>query len=167
MEDKLEEVFSFLPPLTSLTGLDFNPYFSHGPEEDLNSFLAQETDNNIYPLIWLLYPYTEKRNNVNVTAPNIRLIFAIENSNDMLNKQRLQGSYKQALYPLFYNTRDLFSKAQNIQIFENSYELTKFPNYGDTKANFYAKQKSKTTTIWDALAVDFGITINKFCHKLE
>lgn len=166
IEDKLEEIFSFLKPLENIDNNQFNPYFSSGPEEDLNNFIAQEQNVNIYPLIWLIYPYKEIRNSINVQAQKVRLILAIENSNEMLNKLRLEGSYKKALYPLFFNIRDLFYKAQNIEIIEDEYELIKYPNYGLTKQNFYQTQKSETIAVWDALAIDFSLRINKFCHKL-
>lgn len=167
IEDKLEEIFSFLTPLVNTNGVEFNPYFTSGPEQDINPFLVTEEARTIYPLIWLVYPYVEKRNDVNVASDNLRLILAIENSNEMLNKLRLEGSYKQVLYPLFYNIKELFTKARNIEVIDDSYELTKFPNYGNVKQNFYQQQKSETVEIWDALAIDLGITVNKFCHGLK
>lgn len=167
IEDKIEEVLGFLTPLQNNDNVEFNPYFSSGPEEDINVFLATEQAVNIYPLIWLAYPYKEQRNSINVTAENLRLIIAIENNNEMLNKLRLEGSYKKALYPLFYNIRDLFEKARNFEVIDKAYTLTKHPNYGMTKSNFHQQQKSQTTTIWDALTVDFGLVVNKFCHGLK
>jgi hypothetical protein len=160
VEDKLEEIFSFLTPLVSPTGLEFEPYFTSGPEQDINPFLVTETARNIYPLIWLVYPYTEKRNNTNVTIENVRLILAIENSNDMLNKQRLEGSYKKALYPLYYNIKDLFTRANNIEVIDGEYSIVKYPNFGDAV-------KSETVNVWDVLALDFGIKVNKFKHRLK
>ena len=167
IEDKLEEIFSFLPPMSSPNGTNFEPYFSSGPEEDFNAFIVTETAKNFYPLIWLIYPYTEKRDVAYVSAENIRLILAIENSNEMLNKLRLEGSYKKALYPLFYNIRDLLQKANNIEVVRREYSLTKFPNWGETKKNFFVVQKSEAVDIWDVVTIDFSVKINKFCHKLN
>tara|TARA_R110000850_G_scaffold34863_2_gene93571 strand:- start:8968 stop:9501 length:534 start_codon:yes stop_codon:yes gene_type:complete len=166
IEDKIEEVLAFLTPLSNENGIQFNPYFTSGPEEDINPFLITETATNIYPLIWFAYPCTEIRTNSIVKADNVRLILAIENSKEVLNKARLQSSYKKILYPLFYDIRRLFIKANNIEVYAQEYSLTKFPNYGQTKQNFYQTQKSESVEIWDVLAVDFGIKVTKFQNGL-
>jgi len=166
VEDKIEEILSFIPPLVNEQGNEFKHYFSHGPSQDLNSFIAKETEQNVYPLIWLVYPYTETRNDINVTVSNLRLILAVDNSVDMLNKQRLMGSYSKALYPLFFSIQKILTKANNIEVVDNEYRLTKFPNYGEKKHN-HDTFDALTTTIWDALAVDFSFKLNKFCHKLK
>lgn len=159
IEDKLSEIFSFLDSFISNNN-EFKPRFETGTEETLNSFLEENKNKQIYPLIWLLYPYKEQRNSTNVKANNIRLIIAIDNNIQQTTKQRLEGSYKKALYPVFFNIKNLFSKAVNIEVIGDVYELTKYPNYG----NF---DMSATTTVWDALAVDLGISLNKFCHGLK
>lgn len=157
VEDRFEEMFSYLPTING-----FGVTFSGGDNKELGAFLelkgkAAET----YPLIWLVYPYTEKHGLKVVELERISFILAVRTNKVMLNDQRIKETYKGLLIPLLKNIKILFDRANIISV-NDEYSVVKFPNYSGDDNN---SKSSFTTDPWDALKVTFSCSINSVCLR--
>lgn len=162
LEDRLSEIFSYIPPIVNQNGLEFKPTFMYGDESHLVDFLKQKkSQSSVYPIIWLVYPSIEKHSKSEVKFSNLTIILAVETNSVMLNNERLVGTYKAVLIPLLDSLRNVLLKA-NIANIENEFTITKFPNYSDDSEQ---KEGNIATYVWDALKVSFSGTINKNCLK--
>jgi len=157
-ETMLETLFSFLDPFTK-DGVIYQPVFSYGSKEDLNDYLKMTKGNVVLPLIWLIYPTKEKRNRNNILLTDLRLMIATQGSESLLNKDRLQVSYVEVLYPIFYGIQKILRVARNTQVIDDEYDLDKYPKFGEFG-------KNETIEIWDVLTVDFSLRINEMSHSL-
>lgn len=152
VEDKLKSLFDYLP-LFAINSFSYKPIFMYGDEIELNQFFKSKNNEDIpYPLIWLVYPYVEQHNYSRVKIDKLDFVLAINTNAVMLNDERIEVSYKPLLIPLLDNIRELFRKANIIIVKDNSYIITKFPNYSDS-------DKNKVVDRWDALKVSLGCTI--------
>ena len=89
--------------------------------------------------------------------PKMIFILAVNTSASLMNPERMKTTYKNVLIPLYDNLTSLFKKSC-ITNLEWSYEVEKHPNFGDGK-------ESEGTFIWDALRVEFKITITDDCLR--
>ena len=162
LEDRLAEIFSYIPTLKNDAGIDFTPTFMYGNESHLVDFLRQHKSGvSVYPIIWLVYPLDEKHSRSDVSFSKLTLILAVETNAIMLNNQRLKETYGKVLIPLLDSIRRVLLEA-NIANIEDEFTTTKFPNYSDDSDN----QKSNIATyVWDALRVSFSGKINGNCLK--
>jgi len=163
LEDRLKEIFDTLPDVVLGTS-SFKPTFSFGDEKHLNAYIkATKNQSSIYPLIWLVYPNTEVHNySERQLKSSVTLILAVRNKEvSWLNERRFKNTYSQILIPLLENVLKSFKGTKIASINRdtegNLYRLTKFPNYGNTETN---GDKHFTTDIWDAIRVEFDLTVN-------
>ena len=164
IEDKLEAIFAYLPAMTyTIGGTTFNPVFRYGDQKELNVFIkSYESESQTpYPLIWLLYPSKEMHHKNKVQLEDLTLILIVNTNDKMLNKERLDTTYRKVLLPLYENIFSAFQKAVNVNLLE-TIEVTKFPNYGDTESN---SDSSFTVDLWDALKTVWKIEITRACLK--
>ena len=111
VEKRLEEIFCYLPEMTSLSGGTNHPVrFGYGDKKELNSFLKNRSLDKVYPLIWLLYPYTENHSNTDVEVTNATFILAMSTNAQMENKERIEKTFGKVLLPLFYTKRFVTNK---------------------------------------------------------
>jgi len=157
VEDRLTEMFSMLPPMNG-----FEVVFGCGDNKELQVFLKEKAaDSDPYPLIWLVYPYVENHLRTKVELNKLTFILAVETNKSMLNKERIDETYKKILFPLLDNIKSLFTRA-NIMNVKDEYTIIKFPNYsGDDNDTL----SSYTTANWDALKVTIDCTINNVCLR--
>lgn len=161
VEKRLEEIFCYLPEMTSLSGGTNHPVrFGYGDKKELNSFLKNRSLDKVYPLIWLLYPYTENHSNTDVEVTNATFILAMSTNAQMENKERIEKTFGKVLLPLFYNMRYVFQNA-NILSSNQNYEVIKHPNYSDSDL----KEKNAGAFIWDALSVTCDFTLIATCLR--
>lgn len=161
VENRLEEIFSYLPVMKNDKGVEFKPTFMYGDQKQLLDFLRQNsTGQSMYPLIWLVYPFNEKHNRSNVEIDSLPLVLAVETNSTMLNHQRIKETYTKVLIPLFDNIKHCFNSA-NIANISNEVQVVKFPNYSEDKDG----EANETTYIWDAMKVTFKGTLNSNCLK--
>ena len=159
IEDRFGEIFSYLPDMLNSNNVTFKPTFMYGDQKQLLDFLRQNSKGDSkYPLIWLVYPYTEKHNRSNVQFSNLSLVLAVETNSSMLNSQRMKETYAKVLIPLFNNIKKCFNKASIANI-KDEYEVVKFPNYSESEDG------NEATYVWDALKVTFDGTLNSNCLK--
>jgi len=157
IEDRLAEMFKYLPEMAGSNGNMFKPVFMYGNEMQLIDFLRQHnTGKSVYPLVWLLYPFEETHKRSQVDFSELTLILAVETNKVMLNDQRLAETYKKILLPLCDNIVNCF-KTSNITNISDEYSITKYPNYSSNS------DSNKATYIWDALRVSFSGSINSNC----
>jgi len=156
VEDRLREIFAYLPAIDG-----YIPVFGCGDQRELNAFLVNKKAEAPYPLIWLVYPYSEQHKRTKVELESITLILAVETNQAMLNLQRIEDVYKVFLYPLLDNIKYVFRVA-SIMNLSDEYDVWKYPNYsGDANLG----EENETIAIWDALKVNFNCTINDKCLK--
>lgn len=158
VEDRFTEMFEYLPSMKGPRELLFKPTFMYGDEKQLLDFLKQnKSGESKYPLIWLVYPYTEKHKRSLVSFSNLSLVLAVETNSVMLNPERMKQTYAKVLIPLFNNIKECFSKA-NIVSNLSEYDVVKFPNYSEDKG-----ENNEATYVWDALKVTFDGSLNSNC----
>jgi len=162
IENRLAEMFEYLPMMSNDSGVEFKHTFMYGDEKQLNDFLRQnQSGKSMYPLIWLIYPFTESHNVSNVSYKDMQLVLAVETNSSILNSQRMQETYSKVLLPLLDNIRMLFQRS-NIINNSKEYKLTKFPNYSEVDIS---GEVNKTLYIWDALKISFDGYITSNCLK--
>jgi len=161
VEDILQEMFTYLPLSTSTDGSqDFAHKFLAGNEHELNAFLKNSDTSEVYPLIWLTYPYSEEHEKTKVTINNINLVLAVATNSSMMNDQRLLDTYKPILIPLFENIRMIFRRCGIFSLTDDKIKVIKFPNYSSE-----TNRAGITIDRWDALKLTFGCTIINGCVK--
>jgi hypothetical protein len=160
IEDRLEEIFSYLTPITSNDLQAFMPIFKVGDQKELISFFNQSETLTNYPLIWLDMPYIENHYNQKKVEVDVSLILAVETNGSMLNSERMDKTYKPILLPLLDNVIDLFKKANTVS-FDFNYKITKFPNYSDTEQG----EENKFVDIWDAIKLEITLNFNNKCLR--
>jgi hypothetical protein len=160
IEDRLREIFEYLPDVAGTNSNNFKPVFKVGDENELLAFFAESTQETNYPLIWLQMPYDENHiNRKRVMVEPLTLILAVETNNTMRNSERLNTTFKPILMVLLDNILDAFTKANTID-FDLNYGITKYGNYSnedDTKGKF--------VDIWDAIKVTVTISVNSNCLR--
>ena len=151
VEDRLSEIFEFLPPING-----FNPVFRYGDDKELNTFLSSYDGKSStpYPLIWLVYPYTEKQSRRHVEITNMKFILAVRNNEVMLYDERIIKTFKGLLIPLYNNIIESFKKA-NTMLTDDEYNVVKYPNYG-------SGEEAKANDIWDAITITTDVEFNDF-----
>lgn len=159
VEDRFSEIFEYLPTMSNSKRQLFKPTFMYGDQKQLLDFLRQNNSGQSnYPLIWLIYPYTEKHTRSDVEFSNLSLVLAVETNSIMLNSQRMKETYAKVLIPLFDNIKKCFNKA-NIANIPDEYEVIKFPNYSEDGQ----EEENASTYVWDALKVTFSGKLNSNC----
>jgi hypothetical protein len=157
IEERLAEMFVFLPEMENSAGLKFKPKFMYGNELQLLDFLRQHnTGKSVYPLIWMVYPTEETHKRSQVDFDNLTLILAVETNPIMLNDQRLVETYKKVLFPLLDNIKHCL-QTSNVSSKPQDFTVSKFPNYSTNQLD------NKATYVWDALRVSFSGYFNDNC----
>ena len=161
-EESLGEMFTDLPMMKYEDSNDsYEVVFGCGDGKELNSFLKlAHRDTPPYPLIWLLYPYTELHKKKEMEVSNCSLILAVQTNSSMQNKERLATTFEKVLYPLLENIKYLFHSA-NIVSVNDEYTIVKHPNYSHSEEG----SEHAGTLIWDALKVDFDIKLKDTCYR--
>ena len=151
-------------------GQSFPLTFGYGSHKELLKVLRKRSDNQaiIYPLIWLVMPFTEDIFS-RYTKCNLRLILAMNNKNvNQFNDERNQYTYKLYLNPYIElikqslvkaNTIDLVTKTSNVF---NFFTQEKYPQYG-LPEDFEGSDRNKTFHFWDAIVLDFEAKVNSNC----
>lgn len=160
VEDRLTEMFAYLPEMENSKGVSFKPTFMYGDQKHLLDFLRQNSGKSVYPIIWLLYPFKEDHTRSAVEFTGLSLVLAVETNSSMLNAQRMKETYAKVLIPLFDNIKKCFNNA-NISNSSDEYEIIKYPNYAETTAG----TENEATYIWDALKVTFDGKLNSNCLR--
>lgn len=163
-ENRLEEVFSYLPQMkynATSVGL-FDVTFGYGDKKALNAFLKMKGKGNVspYPLIWLLYPYKEIHTRTEMKAENVNLVLAVNTNAQMQNKERIEETFKNVLFPLLDNVTHCITSANIFNISEEI-KIVKHPNYSDTEDG----ELHAGTFIWDAIRVEFDVTVIDGCLR--
>lgn len=155
IEDRLNLVLSKLKPVNG-----FQPIFKYGDNKELKAFLRVKAQANKkpYPLIWLVYPFVEEQKKNYVYIDKITLVLATNTNAQMLNDERLVKTYKGILIPLLEDMQKVFMKSNIIFVKDESYKITKFPNYGEN-------DQHEQTDIWDALKVTVDMQISNNCSN--
>lgn len=164
VEDVLEKVFSFLPEMSFDDPSEtYKVVFGYGDDIELNTFLANREASTVYPLVWMLYPQTEKHLKTKVSLNNVSFILAVQTNNEMENPERIKLTYSKILMPLFHNIRLLFRQSNVISVYdkEEAYNAVKYPNYSETEL----RDKAGTISIWDALKITVDLDVIQGCIK--
>ena len=160
VEDRLAEMFAYLPTMSNEDGVEFGVTFKYGDQKELLAFIKSKKNKiRPYPLIWLVYPYTEFHKRNRVVIDSISLVLAVETNSSMLNEQRMRETYDKVLIPLYNNLKKMFLQA-NIAYVSDEYSVTKFPNYSDEQST---GEENQAVDIWDALKVTFPLEITGNC----
>lgn len=164
VEDVLEEVMSYLPKMSfSEGGPEYPVTFGYGDEIELNLFLSNREESDVYPLIWMLYPQAEEHLKTRVKLPNVSFILSVTTNQSMENKERMKVTYGRILMPLLFNVRLLFRKSNVISVDSKmeKYKIVKYPNFSETQL----RNKTGTIAIWDALKFTLDLDIIENCIK--
>ena len=87
VEERLQEIIDCFPEIESLSGRSSHKViFGYGDEKELNAFLKVRKLEAVYPLIWLLYPYSEKHTNTKVEVSKAVFIMSVSTNASMENK---------------------------------------------------------------------------------
>lgn len=137
------------------------PYYDFGDSDNLNLILKSRSKNPTLKLYPLIYNVSNKSNpNVRALESDSRMSLVIATRNthtEYVNSKRWATSYKNVLFPVVGYLEQLFDRSPQT-IWDGSYELYEFPNYGDTK-------ETETIDIWDALRMDFDVTFTNDCFR--
>lgn len=164
VENRLSEIFDYLPLMSySVNGTEYKPKFGYGTQKHLNDFIINSAQNlvDIYPLIWLLYPYREEHTNKGrkVEVKELTLILAVNASKTMNTEERLTTTFNKVLFPLYDNVILSFFRANTVNM-QDLIKVVKFPNYsGDNLSG----EENFTVDRWDALKVIISICFNDAC----
>lgn len=163
LEDKLEEIFFYLPLMKySELSSEFKPKFGAGDKLELAHFLADsKTGETVYPLIWLLHPTDEIHSRGHIKVNELVLILAVNTNAAMLNKERIETTFKKILLPLLENVKHAFRFASNLNL-KDEVGVVKYSNYSD---NLSTGDSNFTIDRWDALRTTWTIDINDKCLK--
>lgn len=178
VEERFKELFDTigtydLPEETnnvSNPGQSFPLTFGYGSHKELLRVLKTRSDNDaqIYPLLWLVMPFTE---NIfqRYTQGDFRLVLAKNNKETaMFNDERNQSTFKYYLNPYIELIKQSLIKGNTIDLISNSgnarnfFTQTKYPQYG-TPEDFEGNDENKTFHFWDAIVLDFTAKINSNC----
>lgn len=161
VEDRLKEVFEYLPELYGNDNAPYKPVFKHGDEKELHAFFKESQGATHYPLIWLVWPYREEhKHRTKVVVSGLELILAVETSSEMNNTERIEKTFKPILYKLLDSILEVF-RVGNTVSFDGDFEIQKYGNYSDTEQG----EESKFLDLWDAIKLTTNITINDSCLR--
>ena len=150
----LENTFNLMPEL-DVDGVKFKHQFEFGSHEDLLKFLElkRRGDAKTYPLIWLETPYKVERDTTsNGTAPT-NLIIANLSNQDMLNRQRMETSFKKVLMPVLDDMLKVLKYGK----------ATSYDEYDTTYFFNYAPSEKEGSDIWDVIKLELVIKYKKNC----
>ena len=142
-------------PLLNIGGKDYKTVFEFGSHEDLMKFLElkRRTKGNTYPLIWLTTPYKVSRDRAKIGGAPTNLIIANLSNQDMLNKERLETSFKLVLYPIL-----------DALLSELKYSKTTSYNEYETTSHFnYQPAEKEGSDIWDVIQLELDVTYKPNC----
>lgn len=157
----LEKIFEQLP-LSVSDNSKSKPSFFYGTVEDLNAFLKVNKNKNVYPLVYMITPYTIT--GYNFKTARLSFIIAVNNANiNMSNKERLITVFNKYIYP----TRDNIIKAIN---YSGATEIINIEDITEKLYFRYMVNKEKassgsntgnftgtTIDIWDAIRIELQI----------
>jgi len=162
IEDTLEQLFSYLPRVKGLSGTEtYKPTFMYGDQQQLLDFLRQNSGKDLYPLIWLVYPFEEQHGKSSLTIDDLTLVLAVETNTTMLNDERLAETFGKILMPLFDNIKHTFKTSNVIDVPEDIFKVTKFPKYSENSDG----KENKATYVWDAIRIRSKIVVSSNCIK--
>lgn len=164
VENVLDQVIAYLPKMSfDENSQEYPVTFGYGDEIELNGFLANREESDVYPLIWLLYPLNEEHTKTSVKLENASFILAVTTNKSMENKERIKVTYSKILMPLLHNLRQLFRQSNVISIYskDESLKVVKHPNFSETQL----RSKSGTIAIWDALKIVVDLEVIQGCIK--
>jgi len=163
VEDRLKEIFDYLPDMVGADTNSYTPVFKAGDEHELLAFFNQSQGNTNYPLIWLELPFKEDHKNHNrqkLEVLNLSLILAVETNSSMVYSERLETTFKTILYPLLDNILDVM-RVSNTLSYDGNFSITKFANYSDAQIGI----DGEFADIWDAIKLEVDVIINDDCLR--
>ena len=162
IEDRLKEIFAYLPVMTNANSSDptatYKPIFESGLDTSLVDYMLHAEGEKLFPLIWLAHPYREDHKRRKRVELELSLVLAVKTDGALLSSQRMNKTFKPILYPLMDNILNGFTRS-NIVDWDGDFEVTKFENYGDI-AN-----RSENVFLWDAIKLEVTIELNNNCLK--
>lgn len=161
VEERLREMFAFLPQIPNVNAVLFTPVFKVGDKKELLAFFAESTQNSNYPLVWLDMPYEEEHfNRKKVEIQNMNLILAVETNAEMRYSERLETVFKPRLYPLLDSILDVFTVSNTLS-YDSNFRVAKFGNYSDTAEG----DEGTFPDLWDAIKLTLDVEINDTCLR--
>jgi len=161
VEDRLREIFAFLPDITGADGNPYTPLFKAGDQKELLAFFSQSQGNTNYPLIWLDMPFEEKHiNRRRVEITGLTLILAVETNSEMLYSERLETTFTNTLFPLLDSVLDAFTTGNTLS-YDSDFTITKFGNYSEQADG----TQGEFVDIWDAIKLTLNVEINNDCLR--
>jgi len=161
VEDRLREMFAYLPDIVGQDTNSYPPLFKAGDQKELIAFFNQSQGNSNYPLIWLDMPFIEKHlNRKRVEVIGLVLILAVETNSEMLYDERLLTTFANTLYPLLDSVLDCFTVSNTLS-YDSNYEIIKYGNYSDQAEG----GEGEFVDIWDAIKLTVDVEINDTCLR--
>lgn len=150
--------------------------YGWGTHKTLLQELRQRRQNEapLYPLVWLIMPFTEEHYDNSVRGSDFTLILAVNTRKDPLNPERYEFTFRQYLIPNLELIKQALKLANNITQLAitqsasgNKYfDIVKFPNYGDP-ATFDGGDRNQVTEYWDAIQIKFRARFTQNCLNIE
>lgn len=161
VEERLMELFSYLPEITSGSITYPKPVYHFGDGKELNRFIMERKGENklVYPLIYQTSYEETQLVREGLVQVNLDMFIAYCTETDLFNTQRWATSYRNILMPTFENIHKAFQLSRMV-ISDYEYNVTKHPNYGNPEQDGTA---NKTIDIIDALRFRLNCTINNHC----
>lgn len=162
VEEKLRDLFDMIPEIEINASNLVKPCFSWGDEGALRQFMVAayniDVNFNLYPLIWLLPSKDDNNPRAKTLTKKVSLVIStLETRDELLNDQRLQGTFKNVLNPLSDYIEQCFLNS-SITLLQSNIETFKHPNYSVNK-------KSGSIDKWDAMRIDCEVEFNSNCLK--
>jgi hypothetical protein len=162
VEHVLTDVFSYLPKMSfGNSSENYIVRFGFGDKVELDNFLSNREESNLYPLIWMLYPLDENHKKTSVELKDLTFLLATLTNRSMENKERLLENYGKILLPLLDNIRHCFKSANILTLLDedNSFKIVKYPNYSYEDS----RNEQGTIHIWDAIKLRVDLRIIDAC----
>lgn len=161
VEERLMDLFSYLPEITSGEITYPKPIYHFGDGKELNRFIAERQKHNqlTYPLIYQTSYEETQLVREELVSVRLEMFIAYCTETSLFNTERWATSYRNILMPTFENIHKAFKDSRMI-ISDYEYVVQKFPNYGNPERN---GTENQTIDIIDALRFELDCTINNHC----
>ena len=155
---------------TTFLDTDWIPNYAEGDLYEL--WIELQSKKIKYPMLWLQsgYVVSENRLSRKVKLEGLKFFVITKGSQTDLYKQRYRTTYQNIVYPLKDKIIKGFEYGKGFTISDDT-KFTTFPfndiselNAKEARYGSYAtRQTSTTPDIWDALLLEFDLTIDAGC----
>ena len=169
VEHKCRDIFGQIPEITLNKTYSGKPYFGWGNKKELvkHILLLSESNDDVYPLIWLLPSKDNYTDNGLINTKDCVIIIAVRNTNeDQLNSIRWQKSFDLVLDPMSNFVIEGLMTSTVSRITDGEWTIERFTDYSDEEEKGGDNEKENATIdLWDAIRFEASVEFTNECLK--